>query len=181
MNERMPALFLGHGNPMNALERNRYTEAWRALRRLGAAAAGDPRHLRPLVLGATAVTAMPEPRTIHDFYGFPQALFDVQYPAPGSRTLAERDRRAGRSRRGSGSTTTAGASTTAPGRCSSTPSPTPTCRSSSCRSTRGKPLDEHLELAPRLAPLRDEGVLVLGSGNVVHNLGRLDWHRPDGG
>ena len=128
----MPAAFIGHGNPMNALERNRYTEAWRDF----GAAAPRPRAILVVsahwYINATAVTAMARPRTIHDFYGFPQELFDVEYPAPGLPELSEQIADVVQPM-WVGRDSTAGASTTGRGRFWSMPSRTPASRSCSCR------------------------------------------------
>ena len=165
---RMPVVFFGHGSPMNTLARNPYTEAWR---KLGATV---PKPKAILAISAhwltrgTAVTAMARPETIHDFGGFPQALFDVQYPAPGDPVLAARVR--------------------------DLLAPVPVQLDQSWGLDHGtwsvlahafpeacvpvvqlsmdgaQPARFHYELGKQLAPLRDEGVLVVGSGNVVHNL-----------
>lgn len=169
----MPAVFIGHGNPMNALARNRYTDAWR---RIGESV---PKPGAILAISAhwttrgTFITAMDAPRTIHDFGGFPQTLFEVKYPAPGNPQLATRVREL--------------------------LAPTEVYLDRSWGLDHGtwsvlahafpkadipviqlslditQPADFHYDLAARLAPLRDEGVLIVGSGNVVHNLGRMQW------
>jgi 4,5-DOPA dioxygenase extradiol len=172
---RLPALFLGHGSPMNALTANPWTRAWVELGR------SLPRPRAVLSISAhwyvpgTAVTAMKEPRTIHDFGGFPRELYAVRYPAPGDAALAARVQQI--------------------------LAPLPVHADHSWGLDHGtwsllrhvfpqadvpvvqlsideqQPLAFHHELGRRLRPLRDEGILLLGSGDVVHNLHAYAWGR----
>ena len=169
----MPAIFFGHGNPMNALSDNDYTRGWAALAR------ELPRPQAVLCvsahwyLPATLVTAMPAPQTIHDFGGFPRELYEVQYPAPGDPHLAHRvqallapiavgaDERWGLDH-----------GTWSVLRHVFPEADVPIVQLSIDET---QPAAFHYELGKRLAPLREEGVLIIGSGNLVHNLHAYAW------
>ncbi|HVE55676.1 MAG TPA: 4,5-DOPA dioxygenase extradiol [Pyrinomonadaceae bacterium] len=179
MSETMPAIFFGHGNPMNALYRNDWTENWAKIGR------DIPRPKAVLCISAhwfipeTAVTVMERPRTIHDFGGFPQQLFEVQYPAPGAPELAARvqellapvevksDKRWGLDH-GTWSVL-------------AHVFPEADIPVVQLSIDETQPAEFHYGLAARLAPLRDEEILICGSGNLVHNLHAYSWgaHTPE--
>lgn len=176
---RMPALFIGHGTPMNALERNEFSESWTALGKC----IGKPKAI--LMVSAhwmtrgVAVTAMAKPRTIHDFGAFPKALFDKRYNAPGDPQVAQR--------------------------IAELLSPLPVTLDQNWGLDHGawsvlvhlypeadvpvlqlsmegsKPPSFHYELGARLQALRDEGILIVGSGNVVHNLSMINFGQATSG
>ncbi|EMY3532760.1 4,5-DOPA dioxygenase extradiol [Yersinia ruckeri] len=171
---RMPALFLGHGSPMNVLEENSYTLAWSELGK------AIPRPKAILAISAhwytrgTVVTAMEKPRTIHDFGGFPQALFDTQYPAPGSPALAARVQMLLQPADVMADTHEWGLDHGTWGvLIKMYPDADIPVVQLSIDGT--KPAAYHYELGRKLAALREEGVLIVASGNVVHNLGMVNW------
>jgi 4,5-DOPA dioxygenase extradiol len=171
--EKMPSLFIGHGSPMNAIEENQFVEGFRKI----ALEIEKPKAI--LCISAhwytkgTKVTAVEMPKTIHDFSGFPTALYQVSYPAKGSPELASATR--------------------------SMLEPIPVALDDTWGLDHGawsilkhlypdatipvvemsidytKPAPYHFELAQKLKSLRHRGVLIIGSGNMIHNLGLVDW------
>lgn len=173
--EKMPVLFIGHGSPMNAIEDNIFSKRWQQMGK------EIPTPKAVVVVSAhwltkgTMVTAMPNPKTIHDFGGFPQALFDVQYPAPGSPELAteiqklitnpavELDHDWGLDH----------------GTWSVVKHMYPDADIPVLQLSIDyyKPAAYHYELAKQLLSLRKKGVLIIGSGNMVHNLRMVAWDK----
>ena len=182
-NERMPVLFIGHGSPLNLIERNGFTESLRGLGR------SLPRPEAILVISAhwltegTYVTCTNKPRTIHDFYGFPEELYALEYPSPGAPTCAQ-------------SVIDAVESTEI--KCDNDwgldhgawavlkhmfpKADIPVFELSldySFNEWNPKPLDYHYKLGSELTDLRNRGILIIGSGNIVHNLRLVDFERTD--
>ncbi len=175
--ELMPLLFVGHGSPMNAIEDNEFTSGWRE------AGKKLPRPKAILCISAhwetrgTFVTAMEKPKTIHDFYGFPPELFEVDYPAKGNPALAEQAKKL---------------VTQAIVMLDTNWGLDHGCWSVVRRMYPNADVpvlqlsldhyqspDWHYNLAKDLAPLRRNGVLIIGSGNIVHNLRMINWQHPD--
>ncbi len=171
--KRMPVLFVGHGSPMNAIEDNEYSQAWQGLGKT------LPRPQAILCISAhwetptTQLTGMDHPKTIHDFYGFPRELNEMQYPAPGSPQLAARvsellgaDRVGVDQRWGLDHGTWSVLARMYP------KADIPVVQLSLAQTRDGQ---FHYDLGKQLAPMRDEGILILGSGNAVHNLGLISF------
>lgn len=169
---KMPVMFVGHGNPMNAIQDNSFTRGW------ANAVKGMPKPTAILVVSAhwetagTYVTAMDKPKTIHDFYGFPQQLFDVEYPSPGSPEYAKEVQKTVQKTHvdldynwGLDHGTWSVLTKMYPG------ADIPVFQLSI---DYRKPAQYHYDLAKELAALREKGVLIIGSGNIVHNLRLAD-------
>ena len=174
---RLPVLFLGHGSPMNAIEDNAYRQSWQVLGQNFSEQFGRKFPQPQLILCISAhwltrgwqLTAMEKPRTIHDFVGFPQALFDQQYPAPGAppitREIAARFSQPPISLDNDKWGLDHGAwSVLKP------MFPDATIPTVQLSMDYDRPASEHFALGQQLSTLRDHGVLIVGSGNIVHNL-----------
>lgn len=174
---RMPVLFVGHGSPMYVIEENEFTETWKKL--------GEtiPKPKSIICISAhwetrgTHVTAMQTPPTIHDFGGFPSELYEIQYPAPGNPELAKEAIKA--------ITGTQVQADEKWGLDHGTWSfirrmyPKAEIPVIQMSLDYNKSPKEHYELAKELASFRDKGVLIIGSGNIVHNLRKVAWDKPD--
>lgn len=177
--EKMPVLFVGHGNPMNAIEQNEFSLGWQNIGKTIPVPAAILCISAHWETRGTYVTAMPKPQTIHDFGGFPKELFDVQYPAPGSPELAKETQNAITS-------TTVGSDYSwglDHGAWSVIKNMYPEANvpviQMSIDYTREP--EYHYNLGKELFELRNKGVLIIGSGNLVHNLRLVQWDNPNQG
>jgi len=175
--QKMPVLFVGHGNPMNAIEDNSFTQTWHQIGK------GIPRPTTILSISAhwetegTYFTAMQTPRSVHDFGGFPRTLYNVVYPAPGNPELAEQIKSVIKGQvieldelewgldHGTWSVLVH----------MFPQADIPVIQMSLNRNMTPR---QHYELAQEMSYLREQGVLIMGSGNIVHNLREVDWHNP---
>jgi 4,5-DOPA dioxygenase extradiol len=174
--EKMPVLFVGHGSPMNAIEDNEFVEGWKAIGK------GLPPPNAILCISAhwetkgTFVTAMEKPRTIHDFGGFPSELYEVQYPAPGNPALAGQTKEVIKK-----AAVELDTNWGLDHGCWSVvrrmypDADVPVLQLSM---DRDRSPQWHYDLAKDLVALRKKGVLIIGSGNMVHNLRRMNWEHP---
>jgi 4,5-DOPA dioxygenase extradiol len=175
---KMPVLFVGHGNPMNAIEENEFSKKWENLGK------ELPAPTAILCISAhwetrgTFITAMEKPQTIHDFGGFPQELFDVQYPAPGNIKLAG-DIKKEIHKTEIGLNEDWGLDH---GCWSVIKKMYPLANIPVLQLSLDytKPAQWHYDLAKELASLRNKGVLIVGSGNMIHNLGMVNWRNMNG-
>lgn len=176
--EKMPALFLGHGSPMNAIEENEFVKSFRTL------GAKLPKPKAIICISAhwetkgTFVTAMENPKTIHDFGGFPQALYDVQYPAPGSRQLAQQTKDL-INKTDVGLDDKWGLDH---GAWSVVKHLYPNANIPVVQLSLDyqKDAQYHYDLAKQITSLRQKGILIIGSGNIVHNLRMVAWDKLKG-
>jgi len=177
MKSKMPVMFVGHGSPMNIVEQNRFTDGWREM----AEAIPTPEGI--VCLSAhwygrgQAVSSPARPETIHDFYGFPSELYEVRYPAPGAPGLAEQV--AGLFPKTLSLDPDRGLDH---GAWSVLRFMFPEARIPVCQMSLNAAFspEESFKAGQCLAPLREEGILILGSGNVVHNLGLVNWDMAGG-
>ncbi|MBK8297536.1 MAG: 4,5-DOPA dioxygenase extradiol [Saprospiraceae bacterium] len=173
--EKMPVLFLGHGSPMNAIEENEFVKGFRKV------GASFPKPKAVLCISAhwetkgTFVTAMDKPATIHDFGGFPQALFDVQYPAPGSPELAQQTKEiVSKTQIGLDNKWGLDHGAWSVIKHLYPQADVPVIQMSLDYTQNGQ---YHYDLSKQLSSLRQKGILILGSGNMVHNLGMIAWDK----
>lgn len=173
--DKMPVLFLGHGSPMNAIEENEFVQGFRKVGK------EIPKPIAVLVVSAhwetkgTFVTAMEKPKTIHDFGGFPKELYEVQYPAPGNPELAKEVKsKVKKTEVGLDVNWGLDHGAWSVVKHLYPKADVPVIQMSLDYS---QPARYHYELAKELSSLRKKGVLIIGSGNMVHNLRMVDWRR----